>query len=616
MVKNKKKSYIKKNIKEDIETYYLFNNDDKSESIINITEEITENKKTGNIKKTLSYTLINPKEEQEEIIDNYDTNSLEFLQKLLEQDDDIVYDYYIKEDEYLVSKYNRDKSNKNLKNDNKIKGNEIILNNNNKKNNKNENKIIKKEKTESELIDEMNKMVLNKENKNTTFKLIGEDIIRKEINSIVKNKKSKEEMFYSKKLKNVFNSIIKEDIETRPNLSKILLDNNLDIKTKTVIFKKYIKYVDEDKYLSDEADKLKMEIKQLVKNKKLITNEDDLYEKINNKIMPNNLKDKLKNLYNRYLVDKNEKLLLLIKNVEQLPFHFNSNILTDMIKTNNFDNKKIFISDLYKKLNEEIYGIEDTKDAIISFIAKQLHNPKQINSKFMTLQGSPGVGKTSLVQTISKLLDIPYYYINLSNIDNKNTLIGHDYTYEGSTYGVIASALMSNKCLNGIIFIDEIDKINEKIQNVFISILDPLTNSEFKDKYFRDFNIDLSKSTIILSLNDDTLINPILKSRLHIIKINDYNNNDKKNIISKFLIPKLKENYNVEINIEDTVIDFIIEETKHNGGIREINSYLTKIYDLAVLDIYTNKYNFNNNFTYENIKLLNIKKNINLPYFI
>ena len=173
MVKNKKKSYINKDIKEDIETYYLFNNDDKSESIINITEEITENKKTGNIKKTLSYTLINPKEEQEEIIDNYDTNSLEFLQKLLEQDDDIVYDYYIKEDEYLVSKYNRDKSNKNLKNDNKIKGNEIILNNNNKKNNKNENKIIKKEKTESELIDEMNKMVLNKENKNTTFKLIG-----------------------------------------------------------------------------------------------------------------------------------------------------------------------------------------------------------------------------------------------------------------------------------------------------------------------------------------------------------------------------------------------------------------------------------------------------------
>jgi len=93
MVKNKKKSYINKDIKEDIETYYLFNNDDKSESIINITEEITENKKTGNIKKTLSYTLINPKEEQEQITDNYDEYSLKFLQKLLEQDDDIVYDY-------------------------------------------------------------------------------------------------------------------------------------------------------------------------------------------------------------------------------------------------------------------------------------------------------------------------------------------------------------------------------------------------------------------------------------------------------------------------------------------------------------------------------------------
>ena len=226
MVKNKKKSYIKKDIKEDIETYYLFNNDDKSESIINITEEITENKKTGDIKKTLSYTLINSKEEQEQITDNYDEYSLKFLQKLLEQDDEIVYDYYVKEDEYLVSKYNRGKTNKNLKNDNKIKGNEIILKNNKKNNNKTDNKIVKKEKTESELIDEMNKMVLNKENTNTTFKLVGEDIIRKEINSIVKNKKSKEEMFYSKKLKNVFNSIIKEDIETRPNLSKILLDNN------------------------------------------------------------------------------------------------------------------------------------------------------------------------------------------------------------------------------------------------------------------------------------------------------------------------------------------------------------------------------------------------------
>jgi len=95
-------------------------------------------------------------------------------------------------------------------------------------------------------------------------------------------------------------------------------------------------------------------------------------------------------------------------------------------------------------------------------------------------------------------------------------------------------------------------------------------------------------------------------------KKKSYINKDIKEDIETYYLFNNDDQSESIINIENTVIDFIIEETKHNGGIREINSYLTKIYDLAVLDIYTNKYNFNNNFTYENIKLLNI----NLPYFI
>jgi ATP-dependent Lon protease len=111
---------------------------------------------------------------------------------------------------------------------------------------------------------------------------------------------------------------------------------------------------------------------------------------------------------------------------------------------------------------------------------------------------------------------------------------------------------------------------------------------------------------MILCLNDLDKINPILRDRLHVITIPGYSISEKKVIIDTYIIPKLEKQYKLNINIDCKVIDYILEKTKVHKGIRQIIMNITKIYELCILDKYTNKYNFNNNFNYENISLLKL----------
>jgi ATP-dependent Lon protease len=251
--------------------------------------------------------------------------------------------------------------------------------------------------------------------------------------------------------------------------------------------------------------------------------------------------------------------------------------------------------------------MEETKDSIISWICQKINNPSHNTSKYLCLCGPAGVGKTSIVHSISESLEIPYSYISLANVDDPGSLIGHGYTYEGSQCGSIANGLISNNCTNGILLFDELDKTKEKVQNTLLGIFDPLQNTKFRDAYFGEFNLNLSDCMMIVCLNNILNVNPILKDRLHIVNIPKYSTKDKKIIVSKFILPKLNSQYNLDkIEIEDKVIDKIIEKTKNDEGIRQIQMYITKIYELIVLDEYTDKYNFKRVFTMKNINLIKL----------
>jgi ATP-dependent Lon protease len=418
-----------------------------------------------------------------------------------------------------------------------------------------------------------------------------------------------------KKLKDTFKKLVYKELKEKPNISQILLDNNLDEDLKVKILRKYIKFTTEDEVFSDEADKIKIEIKNLLKQKKLRQSDDyeELGKQVESKIMPPNLKIKLEDIYYRVIGGDQPKLHNLLNNLIKLPFERKENILDQISNPNISKEEKVqFIKNLYAKLDNDLYGLEETKDSIISWICQKISNPNKQTGKYLCLCGPAGVGKTSIVHSISDSLGIPYSYISLANVDEPGSLIGHGYTYEGSQCGSVANGLMSNGCINGILLFDELDKTKEKVQNTLLGIFDPLQNTKFRDAYFGEFNLNLSESMMIVCLNNIANVNPILKDRLHIVNISGYTTKDKKNIIYKYILPKLNTQYNLDkIFIEEKVIDEIIYQTKIFEGIRQIQMYITKIYELIILDEYTLKYNFNNVFTMKNINLLKFSEQNN-----
>lgn len=431
----------------------------------------------------------------------------------------------------------------------------------------------------------------------TPFKMIGEELLNEEIN-IKYRSKSKglpENQLIIKKLKENFRKMVMGDIKDKPNLSKILLDNTLPEDVKLRILRKYIKYSTEDEVFSESADRIRNEINNLLKIKKIRTSNDydEIYDKIDSKIMPSNLKLKLEDMYYRIITGDESKLSNLVHNIIKLPYHRIPNILDKISEPDTPRDEQItFIKSIYKTLDDNLFGLSEVKDSIISYICQRINNPEIGSSKYLCLCGPAGVGKTSIVHAISEALKIPYSYISLANIDVPSTLIGHDYTYEGSTHGCIADAVIKNGCSNGIILFDELDKCKEKVHNTLLGIFDPLQNSKFRDAYFGNFHIDLSQSMMIICLNDLDKINPILRDRLHIIHIPGYSGDEKRTIVNKYILPKLESQYKINIQIEKEVIDYIITNTSQHKGIRQLIMYLTKIYELVILDKFTDKFKF------------------------
>jgi len=190
-----------------------------------------------------------------------------------------------------------------------------------------------------------------------------------------------------------------------------------------------------------------------------------------------------------------------------------------------------------------------------------------------------GIGKTSLIKEgLSKALQIPFGFIALGGASDGSFLEGHSYTYEGSTYGKIAEVLIKTKCSNPIIFFDELDKVSltkkgEEIVGILTHLTDPSQNEKFNDKYFGEIDLNLSKSLIIFSYNDDSAINPILKDRLITIKVDGYKRSEKIIIAKNYLIPQIYKTYgftNSDIILSDKMIELIIDQVTEEQGVRNL----------------------------------------------
>jgi ATP-dependent Lon protease len=232
-------------------------------------------------------------------------------------------------------------------------------------------------------------------------------------------------------------------------------------------------------------------------------------------------------------------------------------------------------------LDNCVYGLDDAKLQILQMIGQWITNPSAMGTA-IAIHGPPGSGKTSIVKEgISKILGREFAFIALGGAGDSSFLEGHSYTYEGSTWGKIVQILLDSKCMNPVIYFDELDKISDssrgqEIASVLTHLTDTTQNNQFQDKYFTEIDFDLSKCLFIFSYNDESKVSPILKDRMYRIQTKGYDAKEKIIIAKKYLLPKIREQVNFkegDIIIPDDVIEYVITNpkfTQNEEGVRNL----------------------------------------------
>ena len=259
-----------------------------------------------------------------------------------------------------------------------------------------------------------------------------------------------------------------------------------------------------------------------------------------------------------------------------------------------------YITDVKVTLDKAVHGHDKAKKQIERIVGQWINGEQ--DGYCFGFEGPPGVGKTSLAKRgLSNCLkdnhgvSRPFSMIQMGGDSNGSTLHGHNYTYVGSTWGSIVQILIDKKCMNPIIFIDEVDKISKteqgkEIVGILTHLLDPAQNDCFQDKYFTGIDIDLSKALFILSYNDANAIDNILLDRVHRIKFNNLTIEDKLIISKTHILPEVYKKMGLEnmISFSDDVLKFIIDEYTSESGVRKLKEILFEIIGEINLNILKN----------------------------
>ena len=246
-----------------------------------------------------------------------------------------------------------------------------------------------------------------------------------------------------------------------------------------------------------------------------------------------------------------------------------------------------FMEQARNTLDSAVYGLNDAKMQIMQMMGQLITNPMALGTA-IAIKGAMGTGKTSIVKEgISKILNRPFAFIALGGATDSSFLEGHSYTYEGSIWGKIVQILIDSKCMNPVIYFDELDKISdtpkgEEIAGILTHLTDTSQNSQFHDKYFSEIDFDLSKCLFIFSYNDESKVNPILRDRMYKIQTKGYDKKDKTVIANDYLLPKIREQVKFEkgdILIPDDTIHYIIENhCAQEEGVRNMKRCLEIIH--------------------------------------
>lgn len=233
-------------------------------------------------------------------------------------------------------------------------------------------------------------------------------------------------------------------------------------------------------------------------------------------------------------------------------------------------------------LNESHYGLENIKERIIEHVIVTEYTHK-INSPIICLVGPPGTGKTTLAKSIAKALNKKFVKISVGGVSDEAEITGHRRTYIGANPGKIIQGLRKVGVNNPVFLIDEIDKLTKDYHGdpaaALLDILDKEQNKMFVDNYIEE-EFDLSNVMFVLTANNVSNIPVALKDRLEIIELTSYTTYEKKEIVKKYLIPKLFREYKIRdnnISINDAAILKIINNYTKEAGARELERQIATI---------------------------------------
>ncbi len=234
-------------------------------------------------------------------------------------------------------------------------------------------------------------------------------------------------------------------------------------------------------------------------------------------------------------------------------------------------------------LDKEHYGIEKVKNRIIEAIAVKKLAGEKNKAPIICLVGSPGVGKTSIAQSIARALGKEYIHMSLGGIRDEAEIRGHRKTYIGAMPGRIISCMSKAKTSNPLFLLDEIDKMTQDMRgdpsSAMLEVLDPNQNANFRDNYL-ELPFDLSQVMFIMTANSLSNIQKPLLDRMEIIEMEGYTVEEKLEIAKRYLIDKQKEQNGIEtcdVEFEDSAIEAIIDGYTRESGVRELERQIANV---------------------------------------